>query len=237
MKINILIPMAGIGSRFKTAGYVDHKPLIEVAGVPMIQRVIRNLTPRYRDYQFVFVTLSAMTDERLLNILRSHRGVIIELPYLTDGAVQSALKAENLINTDEPLLLSSCDQLVDIPIDDFIDACWKYDGGILTHPQKDGHFSFSSIDKDGFVTEVAERKPISTHANIGQFFFKRGSEFVSAAKQMMAEDYRVNGEYYNAPVFNWLIRDGKKIVIHEITQKQTHILGTPEELEKYLRGE
>ena len=235
--MKILVLMAGIGSRFKVAGYKDPKPLIDVDGVPMIERVIENLTPKYREHQFVFVTLSATSDERLTKILRSHRGTIIELPYLTEGAVESALKAENLI-TEEPLLLSSCDQLVGIPIDDFIDACWRFDGGLLTHPQTDGHFSFSKV-VDGLVTEVAERKPISTHANIGPFFFKRGTDFVKAAKEMMAENFRVNGEFYCAPVFNWLIRDGKKIVIHEITQEQTHMLGTPEELGLYLkvRGE
>jgi len=231
--MKILVLMAGIGSRFKVAGYTDPKPLIDVGGVPMIERVIQNLTPVYRDHQFIFVTLTAMSNERLMSILRHYKGTIIELPYLTEGAVVTALKAENLINTNEPLLLSSCDQLVDIPIDDFIDACWRHDGGLLTHPQTDGHFSFSKV-VDGFVTEVAERKPISIHANIGPFFFKRGTDFVRAAKQMMAEDFRVNGEYYNAPVFNWLIKDGKKIVIHEITAEQTHLLGTPEELTKYL---
>ena len=234
--LNVLVLMAGVGSRFKAQGYEDPKPLIDVDGVPMIERVIQNLTPQYREHRFTFVTLTAKTDERLNDILRSHRGTIIELPYLTGGAVESALKAENLINTDEPLLLSSCDQLVDIPIDDFIDTCWRHDGGLLTHPQTGGHFSFSKV-KDGFVTEVAERKPISKHANIGPFFFKRGSDFVTASKEMMAEDFRVNGEYYCAPTFNWLIRDGKKIVIHEITREQTHLLGTPEELEAYLRGE
>lgn len=232
MRVNVLILMAGIGSRFKEAGYKEHKPMIDVGGVPMIERVIENLTPKYRDHQFVFVTLSATTDERLSKILRSHRGTIIELPYLTEGAAVSALKAENLI-TDEPLLLSSCDQLVDTPIDDFIDACWRFDGGLLTHPQKDGHFSFSKV-VDGLVTEVAERKPISAHANIGPFFFKKGTDFVRAAKNMIAEDFRVNGEFCMAPCFNWLIKDGKRIVIHEITKEQTHLIGTPAELEAYL---
>jgi len=231
--LNILILCAGIGQRFKTAGYKEHKPMIDVAGVPMIERVINNLTPAYREHRFIFVTLSAMTDERLLTILRRYRATIIELPYLTGGATESAMKADNMINTDEPLLLSSCDQLVDIPVDEFIDACWKHDGGILTHPQKGNHFSYSAVE-DGFITEVAERKAISTHGNIGPFFFKRGSDFVWAAKEMMAEDFRVNGEFYNAPTFNWLIKDGRKMVIHEITKEQTHMLGTPEELEAYL---
>ena len=232
--LNIVILMAGIGRRFKVAGYKEPKPMIDVAGVPMIERVIQNLTPAYREHRFIFVTLSATTDERLLNILRSHNGTIIELPYLTDGAVESALKAENLINTDEPLLLSSCDQLVDIPVDDFIDACWSFDGGLLTHPNNKPHFSYSVV-KDGLVNEVVEKKAVSTHANIGPFFFKRGSDFVLAAKEMMSDDFRVNGEYYNAPTFNWLIRGGKRIVIHEIPVSKTHLIGTPKELEAYLR--
>jgi dTDP-glucose pyrophosphorylase len=229
--------MAGSGHRFKTEGYKEYKPMIDVCGKPMIERVIENLTPKYRDHRFIFVTLSNMTDERLLNILRKPNSSIIMLPYMTQGATESALKAENLINNDERLLLSSCDQLVDIPIDDFIDASWFSDGAYLTHHATELNHSFAITKKNSNeVIKIVEKpdKVVSTHAGIGPFLYRKGSDFVSAAKEMIKDDFKVNNEYYNAPVFNWMIKRGKKVTIYEIPNKQTHMLGTPAELEEYV---
>jgi len=225
--------MAGSGHRFRQGGYKEHKPMIDVLGKPMVERVIENLTPKYRDHHFIFVTLSSMTDERVRKILVRPNSTIIELPYITEGAVCSALKAENMINNDEPLLIASCDQLVDMDIDEFIDAGWSSDGCLLTFPSNSPTCSYVKLDRDGFATEVAEKKVISNHANIGLYFFKRGRCF-EAAKEMIADDFRVKGEFYNAPVYNWMIKKGQKVTIHEISKDKTHLLGTPEELERYI---
>jgi len=232
--MNIVVLMAGSGHRFRQGGYKEHKPMIDVLGKPMVERVIENLTPKYRDHHFIFVTLSSMTDERVRKILVRPNSTIIELPYITEGAVCSALKAENMINNDEPLLIASCDQLVDMDIDEFIDAGWSSDGCLLTFPSNSPTCSYVKLDRDGFATEVAEKKVISNHANIGLYFFKRGRCFVEAAKEMIADDFRVKGEFYNAPVYNWMIKKGKKVTIHEISKDKTHLLGTPEELERYI---
>lgn len=233
--MNILILMAGSGHRFRQAGYEEHKPMIDVLGKPMIERVIENLTPKYRDHNFIFVTLSSMTDESVRKAIAKSNSTIIELPYITEGSVCSALKAENMINNDEPLVVASCDQLVDIDIDEFIDASWFSDGALLTFPSKRKHCSYVKLNKDGFAVEVAEKKVISSHANIGLYFFKRGRYFVDAAKEMIEDNFRVNNEFYNAPVYNWMIKKGLKVTIHEISAEKTHLLGTPKELDDYTK--
>jgi len=233
MSFNIVILMAGSGHRFSKAGYKDHKPMIDVLGKPMIERVIENLTPKYRDHNFIFVTLSQLTDESVRKCLVKPNSTIIEIPYITEGAVCSALKAKGLIDNDEPLIVASCDQLVDIGIDEFIDASWFSDGSLLTFPSDRPHCSFVKL-KNGVAVEVAEKKVISNHANIGVYFFKKGKYFVDAAEEMIAEDFKVNGEFYNAPVYNWIIKKGQKVTIHEIPADAVHLLGTPQELEEYV---
>jgi NDP-sugar pyrophosphorylase family protein len=230
--MNILILMAGSGHRFRQAGYKEHKPMIDVLGKPMIERVIENLTPKYREHNFIFVTLSAMTDERVLKILRKPNSTIVELPYITEGSVCSALKAQGLIDNEEPLLIASCDQLVDIDIDEFIDASWFSDGALLTFPSDRPHCSFAKV-KDGYVTEVAEKRVISNHANVGLYWFKDGCDFVLYANQMINRDIRINGEFYIAPIYNQLIAGQGKVTIHEIPKNKVHLLGTPAELESY----
>lgn len=237
--INILVLMAGSGHRFRKAGYKDHKPMIDVAGVPMIERVIENLTPKYRDHRFIFVTLSGMTDESVLKILRKPNSVIIQVPNITEGAVSHALTAKGFIDNSDRLIVASCDQLVDMEMDEFIDASWFDDGCLLTFPSERPHCSFVKLNKDGYVTEVAEKKVISNHANVGLYLFRRGKDFVKAAEDMIADDFRVNGEFYNAPVYNWLIKnlgESHKVSIHEIDPSRVHLLGTPEELEAYLES-
>jgi len=238
MPISILILMAGSGNRFRQGGYTDPKPLIDVDGKPMIERVIENLTPKYREHRFIFITLSCHMDERMQKILKRPDSTIIQLPYMTDGATESALKAENLINTDDRLLMASCDQLIDMPVDDFIDSCWFYDGAFLTYQHTGLNHSFAITKKDSDeVIRIVEKpkKVVSTHAGIGLFMYRRGKDFVQAAKEMMKEDFRVNNEYYNAPVFNWMIKKGLKVTIYEIPNEKVSMLGKPDELEAYIK--
>jgi len=230
--INIIVLMAGSGHRFRQAGYKECKPMIDVCGKPMIEKVIENLTPKYREHSFIFVTLSSMADKRLLSILRKPNSTIIELPYITEGATCSALKAEGLINNN-PLIIASCDQLVDIDIDEFIDFAWASDGCLLTFPSDRLHCSFTKTNKENRVVQVAEKKVISRHANIGIYWFKQGNYFIKAAKQMIQKNIRTNNEFYVAPVYNEML--DKKITIYEIKKEQTHLLGTPDELNDYIK--
>jgi dTDP-glucose pyrophosphorylase len=106
------------------------------------------------------------------------------------------------------------------------------DGGIVTFESSHPKWSFAKVDCDGFVTEVAEKNPISNKATVGFYYWKKGSDFVRYAKQMIDKNIRVNGEFYVCPVFNEAIQDGKKIRSSDANKMWG--LGTPEDLEVFL---
>ena len=233
-KLNVLIPLAGAGSRFSQAGYTFPKPLIDIRGKPMIQLVIENLN---LDARYIFIVRKEHCEKynlkSLLNLLAPNCE-IIELDSITEGAACTALLAKDFINDGEPLLVANSDQYIKWDssqcmysmIDDEID------GGILTFTASHPKWSFAKVSEEGYVTEVAEKNPISNIATVGIYFWKKGSEFVSYAEQMIKRDIRTNNEFYICPVYNQAIQDGKKIKIFPVEQMWG--LGTPEDLTYFL---
>lgn len=239
LMLNILIPMAGRGSRFAEAGYTDPKPLIPVKGVPMIGLVIRNLTPSV-EHRFIFVCQRSHLEDYGFDAqiaLWTGNHEIIAIDGITEGAACTALLARDLIDSDDPLMIANSDQYVDILIDDYLAAMEDgADGLIMTMTANDPKWSFAAIDPYGHVTEVAEKVPISDEATVGIYNFARGKDFVAGADQMIASDKRVNGEFYVAPVYNELISDGAKIRIHNIGSEADGMygLGIPQDLDLFL---
>ena len=236
--LNIVVPMAGSGTRFAQAGYRLPKPLIDVQGSPMIRRVIDNIRPS-RPHRFIFVCQRAHDrefglTERLTTWAPGCE--VVRLDGITEGAACTVLAAAALIDTPNPLMIANSDQLVDIEIDDhlaLIDPS-QSDGMIMTMPATDPKWSYAATGTNGWVTRVAEKNPISPHATVGIYNFTAGADFVTAAQQMIAADDRTLGEFYLAPVYNHLIEAGARIAINEITATSMHGLGTPEDLEAFL---
>lgn len=231
---NILVPMAGAGSRFANAGYTFPKPLIEVIHKPMIQLVTENLNI---DAHFIYIVQKEHYDKYnlkyLLNLL-TPKCTIIQVDGLTEGAACTTLLAKEYIDNDKHLLIANSDQFMEWDSNRFYYSAEDegVDGGILcfesTHPK----WSYVKLDDNGHVTELAEKKPISNKATVGVYYWKTGSEYVKYAEQMIEKDIRVNGEFYVAPVYNEAIADGKKIKTYGIEKMWG--LGTPEDLNYYL---
>lgn len=231
--------MAGLGSRFAKAGYKKPKPFIDVAGKPMIARVIENL--QYPDAHYILIGKSQhLYDEAELvkELASTYNASFIGIDTHTEGTACTVLFARKNINTNVPLLIANSDQLIDTMINGFIDNCLQreLDGSILTFtdPERDLKWSFARINEMGLVVEVQEKKAISEFATVGVYFFTRGCDFVNGAIDMIASNDRVNNEFYTCPVYNYLIKEGKKIGIYNIAFNQMYGLGTPEDLEKYL---
>ena len=235
-KLNVLIPMAGAGSRFANAGYTFPKPLIDVEGKPMIQVVVENLNI---DANYIYVVQKSHREkynlDTLLNLITPNC-TIVEVDGVTEGAACTALLAKKFIDNGNPLFFANSDQFVEWDSNEFFYKMNENDadGGIpvfhSTHPK----WSFAKLDEDGFVTEVQEKNPISDLATIGFYYWKHGSDFVKYAEEMIEQDIRVNGEFYVCPVYNNAIKGGLKVRTFD-TPKMWG-LGTPEDLKHYLEN-
>lgn len=235
-KMNVLIPMAGAGSRFQQAGYTFPKPLIDVNGKPMIQVVVDNLNI---DATFVFVVQKEHREkynlDTLLNLI-TPGCKIVEVSSLTEGAACTTLLAKEFIDNDDPLVMANSDQFVEWDSNEFMYKMieQKVDGGILTFKATHPKWSFAKIDESGYVTEVAEKNPISDIATVGVYYWAKGSDYIKYAEKMIEKNIRVNNEFYVCPVFNEAIQDGKKIKTYNIEKMWG--IGTPEDLKYYLEN-
>jgi HAD superfamily hydrolase (TIGR01509 family) len=236
VKLNVLIPMAGAGSRFEKAGYTFPKPLIDVDGKPMIQVVVDNLNI---DANYIYVVQKTHRAkynlDTLLNLI-TPSCTIVEVEQVTEGAACTALLAKDHINNEAPLFFANSDQFVEWDSNEFMYKMseTQADGGIVTFKAIHPKWSFAKVNEDGLVTEVAEKNPISDNATVGYYFWKHGSDFVKYAEEMISENIRVNNEFYVCPVFNQAIKANKQIRTFEV--KKMWGLGTPEDLKHYLEN-
>jgi HAD superfamily hydrolase (TIGR01509 family) len=235
-KLNVLIPMAGAGSRFEQAGYTFPKPLIDVRNKPMIQVVVENLNI---DANYIYIVQKKHREkynlDTLLNLI-TPGCKIVEVDGLTEGAACTALLAKEYINTDAPLFFANSDQFVEWDSNEFMYKMQETDadGGIVTFKATHPKWSFAKVDEKGLVTEVAEKNPISDIATVGYYYWKHGSDFVKYAEEMINKNIRVNNEFYVCPVFNQAIKNCKQIRTFNV--KGMWGLGTPEDLKYYLEN-
>lgn len=238
--LNIVLPIAGRGSRFLEAGYLLPKPLIPVHGKAMIEVVVGNIRPG-QPHRFTFLVLEEHLEntgirEVLLDIAPGCN--VLPVSQVTEGAACTVLLAQEIINNDDPLMLANSDQWVDININDYL--------AVMEQPQADGlmmsmradnpKWSFVRLDENGWVTQVAEKQVISNEATVGIYNFRHGSDYVRAAEQMIAGNIRVNNEFYVAPVFNEMIDWGARIAVCNVGREYDGMygIGTPDDLKLFL---
>lgn len=234
--LNIVLPMAGLGSRFAQAGYEMPKPLIDIFGHPMIEYVTKNITPNC-EHRFIYICQQPHLEkyglaEKLESLAPGC--VIIPIDYITEGAACTVLLAEKYINSDDALMIANSDQYVDTDINAYIAAMGDYDGLIMTMPSNHPKWSYIRSDAQGFVTMVREKEPISNEATVGIYNYKHGSDFVKFAHQMIDKNNRVNNEFYVAPVYNEMVENGKKIIFYNVGERM-YGLGVPEDLEYFMK--
>jgi len=235
--MKILIPMAGEGSRFASAGYTFPKPLIDVNGKPMIQTVVENL--RF-DATYVFLVRKEHLQKyeglrSTLARISNGKFEIVEVDSLTEGAACTALLAKKFIDNEDDLLIANSDQYISYSPQNFFSMkshCRDVDAIVFTFNATHPKWSFVSVTDKGLIDRVEEKKPISDIATCGIYWYRRGSDFVKYAEQMVQKEIRVNNEFYIAPVYNELIADGKKLIPFYVDKMWG--LGTPEDLNSYL---
>jgi NDP-sugar pyrophosphorylase family protein len=237
--LNIIVPIAGEGKSFQESGYVFPKSLVEVNGKPMIECVSDNLKMKM-EHRFIFITKKNDCEEFALDSvleLIDLNCVIIQNYSNTAGALCSALLAIEHIDNNSPLLIANGDQIIDIDLDGVINEFMSkdLDGGIITFTSIHPRWSYVRVNENNLAVEVAEKRPISDKATTGVYYFKKGSDFVDAAKELIRKDAKIKGQFYICPAYNELILQNKKIGIHHIDKEKMHSMGTPEELKQYER--
>ncbi len=236
--INIVIPIAGEGKRFQSAGYTVPKPFIDIKGKTMLEWSLESLY--IESARFILIARSShlLGYEKIMErIQKKYSCIILSVEKLTEGMASSVLLAHDYINNKDALLIGACDQTVDVSMSEFIkDAKTRnLDGSLMTFYATHPKWSYAKIDEQGLVVETKEKSPISTHANVGLYYFARGRDFVQAASLMIAQNDRFNNEFYVAPVYNYIVKNGAKIGIYEIKESQMHGLGTPEDVQEFLQ--
>lgn len=237
--INIVIPMAGAGSRFAKAGYKKPKPFIDVLGKPMICHVLDNLNMPGAKFILLARKEHYESEPQTIKWIKDNYNVeFVLIEKLTEGAACTVLHAHRLINNDTPLMIANSDQIVDMNIEDYVNdsKARKLDGSVLCFidPELNPKWSFAKLDNDGLITEIREKQPISDEATVGIYYFEKGSSFVKNAIDMIVRNERVNNEFYVAPVYNYAIASGEKYGIFNIDFSAMHGTGTPEDLDKYI---
>jgi dTDP-glucose pyrophosphorylase len=232
--LNVLIPMAGVGSRFKEKGYTFPKPLIEVHQKPMIQVVLENINI---EANYIFLVLKEHYEKyNLKAFLKSIKPncKIVIVDKITEGAACTALLAKKYIDNNSMLLIANSDQYIDWNVSETMYSLMKpnIDGGILCFNSNHPKWSYA-LEKNNQIIEVAEKNPISNFATVGIYYWRKGGDFVKYANQMIKKNIRTNNEFYICPVYNEAIKNNKRIEKRMIDKM--YGLGTPEDLEYFLK--
>lgn len=237
--LQILMPMGGLGQRFRDQGYDTPKPLIEVDGVAMFQKALAAYDDYPGDKRHLFV-IRKDTDEEyaLADRIRSllPDAQIIVLTHNTGGAVETCLIAEEMIDPELPLVIMDCDITFDAPLyfekmKEAVDEA-KFDGLLLSFTSSDPRYSFAEVNEEGIVTRTAEKVAISDNALMGAYFFTKAATFLDAAhtlvERQLGEEMK---EYYVSLIYNILIDTGRRV---GLAKGSFTSFGTPEELQAYL---
>lgn len=235
--MNLIIPCAGQAKRFKEAGYKDIKPFILTKDKLMLEWALSNLINCSYKQKFIFLFQKEHIDNynvkgnlgNICNKLGIKNYELIPIDKLTDGCARTVLYARDLINNDEELILANSDQFVDnFNIAELIgySRALNLSSGILTHNATDSKWSFCKRKGNTiYIDLVKEKEPISSMANTGHFYWRRGKDFIWSIEEMIKKDIRIGGEVYISPSINELITIGELVSNYHLDEKLQKFFG------------
>ena len=237
--MKILIPMAGLGSRFKLENFATPKPLIRVDGKALVQHSIESLG---LEGDYIFITRKfedELFNQELSALLQSLRPNSLEicLSYTTRGATETCLAAASHINNDDELIITNCDQVLNWNPEAFLKLSRESgaDGSVLTFESNEPRNSYAAVGDDMTISSIREKEVISKHALVGLHYWRRGRDFVaSAERQVSAHDDRGKTECYISESYNFLIERGQRIRAVNTSSSSYTPLGTPKDVARYL---
>ena len=235
--VNIIVPMAGNGSRFPKDQYQFPKPLLDVNGQPMIRRAIQSMG--FKAHWHFILRQNEFLDQTkkiLLDTVENPKFIVVDQE--TQGPACSTLLFKDQINNDNELITINCDQIMEWNSDNFFHNVRQYDGAVVTYYNDTDKNSYARINQNGDVIEMREKQVISNISLTGIHYWKKGSYFVHSAEAMIAANDRApNGEFYIAPTYNYMIKENLRVGIYHIPNEQFHPVGVPADLEKFIEYE
>jgi len=227
--------MAGLGSRFFNSGYIKPKPLIEVFNSTIVEMAVRSLDI---EGEYIFITRefeNKSFNEELEKVLKKvqPKCKIITIKKVTGGATETCLQAKKLLNPEDELIITNCDQFLDWDADKFLSFSRNYDAALLTYKSKDSKNSFALCDKNSLLERVAEKEVISDTALVGVHYWKKAKYFLESADSLLKSMDPNGHESYVSLTYNHLLLSEKKVGVYDISPGKYYSLGTPEDLKKY----
>lgn len=232
----LLIPMAGLGKRFRDKGFIVPKPFIMVDDKQIIDYSFDSIDIEEYEKIIFIVRREHVNNFNINEILLNKFGRNIEIVVvetLTQGSVCSCLAAKDLINNDNPLVIYTLDVNF-APKFAYSSINKDLDGLVLTFQANNPIYSYAEVNKNGLVLRTEEKEVISSNALVGIYCFRSGASFVKYSERMIDQELRTNNEYYIAPLYNLLIKDGLFIGTQAVDKM--HVIGTPDELDFFKRN-
>ncbi|MCR5735165.1 MAG: glycosyltransferase family 2 protein [Lachnospiraceae bacterium] len=238
--MEIVITMAGLGTRFRQAGYNEPKYMIKAHGRTLFEWAMESLKSfrRAEDFYTFIVRqedrAASFIEEKCKDIqIVGHR--VVELKNQTDGQATTAMLASRSWNDEDELLIYNIDTYVEagcmnpgqIHGDGFI-PCFKAEGD---------HWSFVRLNESGRAVEVREKERISDNCTLGAYYFRTCRLYETMYNEYYSDPSRLEkGEKYIAPLYNHMIEKGMKVYISDVDPQSVHVLGTPSELNEFIES-
>jgi dTDP-glucose pyrophosphorylase len=236
--LNVVVPMAGAGSRFMDAGYDLPKPFIDIAGRMMIERVLDGLVLENAHYTLIIQKSFTENNGAILkNLADNSRVAFLIVEKLTEGACCTALAAHELINNSIPVIFADSDNIFRNSVfRAFTENALQggLDGSLLTFRAHETMFSYVETNEQGHIVRVKEKEKISDRAVAGVYMFRRGADFIRCAVNMLIYGDRSGGEFYMSNACNWAVKLGLKMGVFDIGTEDWACVGTPEQLKNYM---
>lgn len=235
--MNVVITMAGLGSRFRKAGYNQPKYMIEVKGRTLFEWSMESLYD-FKDEHHIFIVRREDQAESFIRQMCAKMGLvrltIVELDELTSGQAETAMLAAPFWDEEAPLFVYNIDTYVERG--GLLQRFLRGDGFIPCFTAPGDHWSFVRLDEAGKAAEVREKNRISDHCSIGAYYFCSCRLYTALYKKLYEKQgHMEKGERYIAPLYNLLIEEGREVYIQDILPEYVHVLGTPEEVESFAK--
>ena len=234
-QVHLIMPMGGVGSRFKNMGYQLPKPLIEIHGKPFFYWATQSIT-KFLEVDITFVVLQEhvlkfQIDQEIKKYYPNAKIVIIK--EVLNGAVLTCLEGIKEIHDQNPIIFNDCDHM--FMAKDFYEAVkqqTELDGLLLSFPSQENKFSYLEVNQDNLVVRTVEKEVISHHAICGVYYFKNKDVFEKAVQTYLKQcNYQ---EYFISGVYNTLISSGGRVGYYDVDMHVS--FGTPEEYEEAVKS-